>query len=86
MFIKKMIIFFLFFGLIIAIGCASSRVRKIGENTYSISTSWNPLSRATTAEDLWHKEAKKACPNGYKVITRSTKNCDLDVMGTIECE
>jgi len=84
---RKMIIFVLLLGLIFALGCAGGgNVRKIGKNTYSVSVSWNPLSIAANAEALWHKEANKACPNGYRVITRSTKNSEFDIMGTIECE
>ena len=67
-------------------GCAiGAHSERIGPQRYNIVGSDDLRSFYGNAEENFMYEAKRVCPNGFKILERRTGRRG-DVVGSIECE
>jgi len=74
------VLFFVFISFSL-FGCATAWSDKIGSNRYEIKAQPGLLLNSNAN---FSSEAKRVCPNGYKVAERYTSG--KYVYGTVECE
>ena len=75
-----------FLSIMIVSGCAiGAHSERIGPNRYNITGSDDIRSFHGNAEENFIFEAKRVCPNGFKILERRTGRRG-NVVGSIECE
>jgi hypothetical protein len=75
-----MVVFFM-------IGCGTiAHSDKIGANRYNVRGVGGSPPFGPGAEENFIAEAKRVCPNGFKILERRESGRHNDVIGSIECD